>query len=298
MPYFGELVALATAVCWSFGTILFGYSSRRVGSFTVNTIRILFAAVLITLGNLALHGQLIPANFENRQLVILGTSGIIGLVIGDGCYFKSLVILGPRIASLMSASSPIFAVIIAWVFLGQALGLLDLLGIAITLAGISWVTLERNHNSFGSQPGSKTLGYVLGVGGAIGQAVALTMAKVGMGDNFPPLNASFVRMVAAAVVIWIIAIAAGRLPNIKSAVKDIRAVGAISAAAFVGPFLGIWLSLISIQYTKIGIASTLMATTPLWVIPLVMIIHKERPSIRAIFGTAAAVGGVSIIFLT
>ena len=297
MQYFGELAALSTAICWSFGTILFGYAGRRVGSFAINTIRITLAALLLAAGNLLIEGQILPASYDSHQLLILAISGIIGLTIGDGCYFKSLVILGPRISSLLTASSPIFAVIVAWVFVGQKLGALDLLGITITLAGIGWVILERRSNSFGAQPGSKALGYLLGIGGSLAQAVALTMAKVGMGDNIPPLNASFVRMVSAAIAIWIIVVATRRLTRIRVALQDSKALTAIGSAAVIGPFFGIWLSLLSVQYTKIGIASTLMATTPLFIIPLVMVIHKERPSVRAIFGTAAAVGGVAIIFL-
>ena len=296
MQYFGELLALSTGICWSFGTILFGYAGRRVGSFTINVIRITFAALLLVVGNLLIEGHIVP-NCQSEQLAILAISGIIGLTIGDGCYFKSLLILGPRISSLIGASSPIFAVIIAWIFLGQQLGALDLLGIAITLGGIGWVTLERNHNSFGAQPGPKTLGYLLAIFGALAQAVALTLAKVGMGDDVPPLDASLVRMISAAIAIWIIAVIGGRLLRVRQAFSDRKAMAAIGSAAVVGPFLGIWLSLISIQYTKIGIASTLMATTPIWIIPLVMIIHKERPSIRAILGTFAAFGGVAIIFL-
>ncbi len=297
MHYFGELLALTTAVCWSFGTILFGYAGRRVGSFTINTIRITLATFLLAAVNLLIYGRILPPSYENQQILILAASGVIGLTIGDGCYFKSLVILGPRISSLLTASSPIFAVVIAWVFVGQHMTPLDLLGIGLTLAGISWVILERNRVSFGAQGGSKTLGYSLGLCGSVAQAVALTMAKVGMGDNIPPLNASFIRMCAAAVAIWLIAVAARRLTRIRLALKDCRAMTAMGAAAVIGPVFGIWLSLLSIQYTKIGIASTLMATTPLFIIPLVMIIHKERPGIRAIFGTAAAVGGVAMIFL-
>jgi len=298
MQYFGELAALTTAFCWAFGTILFGYAARRVGSFAINTIRITLAAILIAVANLALSGHLLPDSYTMNQLAILGASGVIGLSIGDGCYFKSLVILGPRVSSLMTASSPIFAVVIAWIFVGQTMNLLDLVGIVITLAGIGWVILERNPQSFGAQSGSKVWGYSLGIAGSLAQAIALTMAKVGMGDNIPPLNASLIRMAAATVAIWLAAIAGGRMKQTLVALRDGKSMTAISAAAVIGPFVGIWLSLLSVQYTKIGIASTLMATTPLWIVPLVMFFHKERPSIRAIIGTAAAVGGVSIIFLS
>lgn len=298
MQYFGELAALTTAICWAFGTILFGYAARRVGSFTINTIRITLAALLLAIGNLAIDGQLLPDTCTTSQLAILLASGIIGLSIGDGCYFKSLVILGPRVSSLMTASSPIFAVVIAWTYVGQRMTYLDLLGIVITLAGIGWVILERNPRSFGAQAGPKVWGYFLGIAGSLAQAIALTMAKVGMGDNIPPLNASFVRMVGATVAIWALAIVAGRTRQTLMALRDGKAMAAINAAAVIGPFFGIWLSLLSVQYTKIGIASTLMATTPLFIIPMVMIIHKERPSLRAMIGTAAAVGGVAIISLS
>ena len=197
----------------------------------------------------------------------------------------------------MSASTPIFAAVISWIFLSQKLTLLDILGISVTLAGISFVTMERNHGSYGSTPGPKFWGYILGLLGSVGQAVALATAKAGMGETISPLNATFIRMAAAAVVIWVFQLAWRGLGDVKMALRDRKALGAMSAAACTGPVIGVWLSLIAIQYTKIGIAATLMATTPLWIIPLVMIIHKERPSFRAIGGTIAAVGGVALLLL-
>ena len=71
----------------------------------------------------------------------------------------------------------------------------------------------------------------------------------------------------------------------------------ISIGAFFGPFIGIWLSLIAIKYANIGIASTLMALPPIFLLPLTRIIFKEKVSWRALFGTIFAVGGVAMIFL-
>jgi drug/metabolite transporter (DMT)-like permease len=297
MSYFGEVLALAVAILWSFGTILFGYSSRQVGPLTVNVMRIPIAAGFLLVLNLIVNGAVLPDQYSFSQIVILAVSGFIGLVLGDSCYFKSLVILGPRISSLMAAASPVFAVIVSWIFLNQSLTVLNLVGIAVTLVGISSVTLEKDHDTFGAKPGPKGFGYFLGICGSLCQAVAITMAKVGMGDNIPPSNATFIRMVAASALIWIIAPFRGKIPDVRRAISNRRVLYAIFAAAICGPTIGVWLSLMSVKYTKIGIASTLMATTPLWVIPLVMIIHKERPSGRAIVGTVVAVGGVALLFL-
>lgn len=299
MPYTGEVFALITALCWAFGSILFGYAGRRVGAFVVNSIRIPIAAIILTLIALAWQGGVWPPAATTGQFGWLAFSSLLGLVIGDLCYFRSLVILGPRIASLLAASTPIFAVIISWFALDQTLLPIHLLGIAVTLGGLTWVTLERNSQTFGEQTGgSKPLGYLLAAIGALCQAVGLVAAKIGMAEAWSPLSAAAVRLIFAAVVTWIIAAAQGRLRSVAKGIVDRRAMIAMSAAAVIGPVAGIWMSLLSIQYTEIGIASTLMSTTPLWVIPLVMVIHHERPSARAIIGTVITVAGVALLFLS
>jgi drug/metabolite transporter (DMT)-like permease len=47
----------------------------------------------------------------------------------------------------------------------------------------------------------------------------------------------------------------------------------------------------------VGIASTLMALPPVFVLPLSRWVFKERTSVQAVFGTCVAIGGVAIIFL-
>jgi drug/metabolite transporter (DMT)-like permease len=73
--------------------------------------------------------------------------------------------------------------------------------------------------------------------------------------------------------------------------------GLTLVGAFLGPYLGVTLSLVAISYTKVGIAATLMATVPIMMLPLVKYIQKEVLSWRAIVGAFAAVGGVAILFL-
>lgn len=299
MSFLGEILALTAALCWAFGSLLFSFAGRRVGAFTVNAVRIPIAAMVLVLISLIAQGMIWPARATSTQFSWLVFSSLVGLVIGDLCYFKSLVILGPRIASLLSASSPIFSVFISWVVLNQSLRWYSLLGIVITLAGLTWVSLERNVKTFGAQEnGSKPWGYFLAGIGAVSQAVGLVAAKLGMLDNVTALSAATVRMLAAAVMTWIIAGLQRRVAGVLRGIADRRALTAMFVAAFVGPVAGIWLSLASIQYTKVGIAATLMSTTPLFVIPLVMLIHHERPSARAVIGTVITIAGVAVLMLT
>ena len=298
MAYLGELLALGTAVFWAFGSILFSYAGRRVGAFTVNAVRIPIAATVLLGLTVLIQQEFFSPSTTGSQFGWLAFSAFLGLVIGDGCHFRALVILGRRIASLVAASTPIFAVLLSWLVLDQSLSWIHLVGIAITLAGLGWVTLERNANTFGEEKGgSKIWGYILAGIGAMGQATGLIAAKIGMQENLTPLSASMIRMVSAAVMIWIIAVGQGKVRETIAGLHDRKARLAMLAAAFIGPVFGIWMSLISIKLTKVGIAATLMSTTPLWIIPLVMIIHGERPSARAIVGTIITVGGVALLFL-
>jgi drug/metabolite transporter (DMT)-like permease len=69
-----------------------------------------------------------------------------------------------------------------------------------------------------------------------------------------------------------------------------------SAGALVGPFLGMTLSLVAISETATGIASTLTSLMPVFIIPVVWIIYREKTSWRGIIGAIIAVIGVAILF--
>ena len=70
----------------------------------------------------------------------------------------------------------------------------------------------------------------------------------------------------------------------------------VISGSVLGPFLGIWLSLIALKLTKAGIAATLMSTLPIAILPMVIIFYKERVSWRAWLGTIITVIGVYILF--
>ena len=74
----------------------------------------------------------------------------------------------------------------------------------------------------------------------------------------------------------------------------VRAAAAIFGGAFSGPFIGVWMSMIAVQASRVGIATTLMALTPVISLPMVRWVLKERISPRAILGTLVAMSGVAV----
>ena len=81
----GELAALGTSVLWTFTSIQFTLAGRRVGSQAVNRIRLVLAALFLSLAHLLLYGELWPLHAEPWRWGWLGLSGIVsGLVLGNG----------------------------------------------------------------------------------------------------------------------------------------------------------------------------------------------------------------------
>ncbi|KYC34878.1 hypothetical protein WA1_50075 [Scytonema hofmannii PCC 7110] len=70
----------------------------------------------------------------------------------------------------------------------------------------------------------------------------------------------------------------------------------MQGCAFLSTYLGFWLQQISLKFTAAGIAKSLGATSPLFVLPLAFFIG-EKISLRAILGVLVASAGVELLFI-
>jgi len=244
-----------------------------------------------------MFGIPLPLHAEPERWLWLGLSGIVGLVLGDIFLFRAFVSIGPRLSMLMMSLAPVIATIQAWIFLSETMSAGQMAGILITLGGITWVVMERNGNN-NQRNRDYARGILYGLGGAIGQATGLVLAKNGLFGEFSPISGNVIRMITAAVVLWMMTFIqreAGK--TLRTLAEDRRGVGFTIAGAIAGPFLGVSFSLLSLQRTEVGVASTLMALPPLFLLPLSYVIFKERFGWGAVAGTFLAVFGVAILFL-
>lgn len=294
----GQIAALGTSVCWTLTSIFFTASGRRVGSVIVNQTRLALAVVFLALTHFLTRGQWLPVNADPDRWFWLGLSGLIGLTLGDGFLFQAFVLIGARRSMLLMSLVPIISAVIAWLFLGETLSAPEMIAIGLTVGGIGWVVLEKEGaNGTPVETRRYWLGVLAGIGGALGQALGLVLSKKGMGGDFPPLSATLMRMVVAAVVIWSYTLLQGRGGHTLRALTDRRASLAILGGAIAGPFLGVWLSLVAVKLARVGIASTLMALPPVFVLLPSVWIFRERIGPRAVIGTLVAIGGAALIFL-
>jgi drug/metabolite transporter (DMT)-like permease len=307
----GIAAALGTAFCWAFTALFFGAASRRIGQFHVNQIRLVIACLFLG-GACAVAGVYSEAPLA--QLILLALSGLVGLTLGDAAMFLSLQIIGPRRASLIMALAPGFAALLMVPLLGEGLSIVGVAGMAITLGGVMWVVFERGQP--GEIMGNAVLGIFMGVLGALGQAGGLILSKAGLGMAEPagllnelggidastartihPLYGTFVRMVAGTVLLVGYGAMIGRLATTLGRLKDRKALGQTTAGAFFGPFVGVTLSLTAVSLTNTAVAATVMATSPVLVIPIVRIVYRHAITWRAVIGALVAVAGVAVLTL-
>jgi drug/metabolite transporter (DMT)-like permease len=299
LPYLGELAALGTALCWAFSSLFFAAGGRRVGSVVVNRARLVAAVVILGTAHLVLLGSLFPHDASPQRLLWLALSAIIGLVLGDSLLFQAYVMIGPRLGMLLYSLYPISGALLAGLLLGEVLRPMDVAGMALALSGAIWVVFERaGHDDSRPQRQGQALGALLALGGGVCQALGLVIAKQGLSGNFSALSAMVVRLWSAMAFMWLLTAVQGQAGRTVSALHhDRRAELLILAGALAGPSLGAWLSLVAVQAVQVGIASTLMAMSPVLLLPLVHWIYHEAITPRAMAGTALAVAGIGLMFL-
>jgi len=297
----GSIAAILTSLCWSWSSIFFSSAGYVVGSKVVNRTRLLFAVTFLLMTHTLITGSPLPMQTEGFRWLWLGLSAIFGLVLGDAMLFQAYVLIGPRLSMLVMASVPAISAVFAWIFLGEILSPIQMIGILITTGGITLVVLDRNTEKPSLIPGRNRkyyMGLLLSLGGAFGQAIGMIFAKKGLVGDFSALSGVLIRMIVAAGTIWLIAAISKEIKsNFQILNQHPKAIRSIFSGAFVGPFLGVWLSLIAVQNTKVGITSTLIALTPIFHLPIAHFYLHEKINIRALLGTVIAIAGVAVIYL-
>ena len=303
MSYIGELCALGTAVTWSLSAVAWSHAGRRVGAQATNVIRLMLSVLIIFLIHWAVYRSPVPQGGTRDALVLLALSGLIGVGLGDFCFFQALKLVGPRIGMLLLTVSPTITALLAY-FLPphESLSLGAMAGMTLTMGGIGWVVLEKpGPQSWEVPPGKFRRGIVLGFLGATLFSVGYLFSRQALApqahSGWEPFPATLIRVVPAMLLTVAIVPFTGALPNIRRACVNWTTMKILLAGTLVGPVVGIWLSLIAFQHAEAGVATALINTGPLFMIPIAHFSHGERPTWRGILGTAVAIAGVALLVL-
>ncbi len=292
----GEWCALTAALLWTFSSMLWGKIrlTPTVLNFAKNWVgcALLLTHVLVV----SLIWQAWP-NWGNWQSTLwLSLSAVIGIAIGDTFYFRSIQILGPRLALVMATTAPLFGATIGLVVFGEILPWFGWTGVGLTLLGVYVVVSDRRSRveAPGLFQGAVVEGALCGLGGAVCQAIGGGLSKQATKDC-GELEAAAIRTTVALIATLAYIALRGKLGESWRASMRLEHLKKIVPAAGLGTWLGIWLSQIAFNQAPLAIALTLMSTSPLFAIPIVHFYFGHLATRIAIIGSLIAVAGVYLV---
>ena len=305
MTLSGEVIAVLTTFCWSFGIFPFTEAAKRIGTAPLNQYRLLLAWLIISIILFFSNNLNIVDLFtapKNYHFIFLGLSGIIGFTIGDYCSFSSFKLLGPKLGSLYTTFAPGSALLVGYIALNESINLIGILGIIVTITGVVWLTLSKKDSAEASKVGySRDIkGIAFGITGALCQGIGLVLSKYGMDyytEKLPTMHAVWIRLLFAFAAAFIISIFTGTfIKNTKPVISNEKNnLPFMFAGTIMGPVLGVSLSLLTIQKIEVAVAQTIFSLLPLFVLPISAIVYKEKITIQSIFACLISLAGVLIL---
>ncbi|MFZ5968482.1 MAG: DMT family transporter [Bacillota bacterium] len=294
--HIGEIAALFTAVCWTITATAFESAGKRIGSLSVNLIRLIMALIFISFFTLFSRGLLLPSDASASSWIWLTISGLIGFVLGDLFLFQAYVEIGSRVSMLIMSTAPPITALLGFIIMGERLSVMHIAGMLVTIGGIALVILVKNTDERSVEFSQPIKGLVYAFIGALGQALGLILSKYGMG-SYNPFAATQIRIIAGLIGFAILITYHRKWNDLLMGIKDSKAMLYTSLGALFGPFIGVSLSLVAIKYTTTGAASTIMSIVPVMIIPVSFFIMKERITSKEVFGAFITVCGVSLLFM-
>ncbi|MGZ3447977.1 MAG: DMT family transporter [Polyangiales bacterium] len=286
---------MAASIAWAIGSLLFARIGRAgVPPGAMNLGKLVTAGSLLVITSLLVTGHAFPFGAPTMALVLLAASGIAGLTIGDTAYFGAIITLGVPRAILLLSSAPVFAALGGWLWLGERLDGRALFGMALVFAGIVLVVTRKE-----AGPAQKIgRGVLLGIVSALGQATGSLLSRRAMQVGLDPLAAASGRIVVGGVGLYAIALVTRDARGWTTSLAKDRAWLRVGLASLLGTYFGIWLAQTALQKaSSTGVATTLLATPPVFALPIAHVLGMERMSVRSTIGVAIAMAGVAALSL-
>ena len=290
-----ELAALSAAFCWALSGLISINAIRKLGPLAFNRVRMSFVFLLLA-GISLFTGEWREFPLDTIQTLMI--SGLIGIFLGDTALFAALQRLGPSRTSIVFTFHAPMTVIMGWFILEEHLPWLTLLGCGIVTVGVLIAILGRRNNkepkSIDSTQGRLLYGIVLGLLAAFGQAAGSIIARPIMVEGVDPVTASAIRVGISALCLLCV----GFIPNALFRPKTHytpKLIGIIMLSGLLAMGIGMTLLLYGLAIGDAGVVSTLAATQPVLILPLLWLSTGKSPPLMAWFSAVLTLIGLALI---
>jgi drug/metabolite transporter (DMT)-like permease len=284
----GVCAALASAASWAVGTILFKGIGENFPASAMTLVKSLLSVLLLAIGLVFVGWTKVPIS----SLGWLILSGLVGIAAGDTCFFAALRLLAVHQLIVLMMLAPGITLIMAILFLGEMPSPIAWLGIGMVLTGVA-LTLAADFR-YVDRPERTPVGLLFGLLSILCMGVSVIVAKIGL-HAVPALQATFFRMAAGFIGILVVALAKRQLKDWLAPLRRGGLKWRFAAAVAVVTFGGFWLALFAVKRLDVSVANTLLATEPLFALPLTVFWLRERPVALAWSGAVVAFPGALLL---
>jgi len=302
--------AFLSTLLFSISVISGHRTAKLIGGVEANfwrlTLATLFLSTWAFTGGHGVNGAGFPLFF---------LSGLIGIGVGDAGLFQALPRLGSRLSLLLMQclTAPI-AALIEWLWLGTTLSPTQITGVLVILAGVTVALIPGEHLTI-PRPQLVT-GGLFALIGAMGNALGVVLSRKAYAvthanqESLDGGTAAFQRILGGLLIAALLLLIAKRqfirlprttndhtaAPSVRDKWRRIWPWVAMNSLA--GQTLGVSCLQWALETTPTGIVMSIVALTPLTVMPLARIFEGEKITARSLLGGAIAVAGVVMLTLS
>lgn len=291
MEQLGALAALGAALLWTCNSVVVERRGIGLDSGGVNFARLLLGLALVSLSAWALQGAPLPQATAAAWAWLL-LSGLIGFSLGDTLIFGAFQAVGARLTMLVFSFAPVLTAVLSFLFFGERLTALNVLGMALVLSGILMVigTGDRKRGR------RMARGLLFAATASLTQALANVTSKLAL-TQVSALYATQIRLLGGVVGMLLVFALGRRWGRLREVLLSPRGRTVTVSGAVLGTLLGVLLSMVALKLTKAAIASTLSATMPVLILPFSHFLFREKLRARDLLGAVLSVAGLAVLFL-
>lgn len=231
-------------------------------------------------------------SFTWQQFALLGTAGLIHLIIARYLFFNSTRIIGANPTAAITRTSVIFSVIFGVAFLGESVTVQQVIAALMIMFGAVLTTTEITRTTFKIS----TRGLFMGLGTALCAAGSAALIRPVMTETDAVYAATFVMYMTAFIVIMVILLF--RRQQRGYVLQQGRGTFLMLSFGAVFLVIGHIFRFSALQYSPVSIVQPLTATIVIFVLLFSWMVNRRIDVFnwRVIAGIVMVLAGVFLIY--
>jgi len=300
--YLGELLAAMALVVFSANVILTKIASARLSldtGFPISvSVNVLFCLMLV---GVELWARKEGPHWNTYGFCIFLVSGVFSTWLGRWFFFEAIVRFGPEKASVFQVSSPVFAVMIAWVALGERLTVTAMGGMVLALSGLMLVVyvpgIFRMPSRMPWATSFMRSSVCLGLGSSFAYAIGNVLRTSAIRSwNEPIIGALLGAAAGLALHVVLSTNTSNFLGSIRAADRKGIALYMISGVLTISAQI---CAIASLHFIPVGLSSLITLCSPVLVFPFSYWVFKNSEAItfRIVTGSIFVLTGIAIVVI-